>query len=147
MAESVFEKLAGRVAVNKQSAQSAFGSGTHYAPTIKYNGYHSDVPPTMKPPPPDGPDFRGRAFGRFVVIGLMDAPRRNKGARWVVRCKCGMYETRVTKAICNPVNNTVDRCADCRNLENLKQLSRRATLGDKRADAIRDELRAKGETI
>jgi hypothetical protein len=148
MAESIFDKLAGRVAVNKQSAQSAFGSGTHYTPKLSagYTGFRSDVPPPMKPVPPDAPQLVGTKFGRFVVVGLLDGPKRSLGARWVVRCTCGTYETRVAKSIRNP-ENQVDRCQECRNLERLKLEANRVALGDERAFKMRDEARARGETI
>lgn len=60
-------------------------------------------PKPMKPGPND-PGFRdltGVKYGRLTVIGLHDHKRGTKssGAGWVVRCVCGVYETRLTAKI------------------------------------------------
>ena len=64
----------------------------------------------MKEPSLNAPPLVGVRFGRFVVVGLHAEIR---GA-WVVRCDCGDYETRRSRAIRNP-NNFGDRCTLCRN--------------------------------
>lgn len=61
-------------------------------------------------------DLSGHRFGRFIVVGIsVDAK-----ASWVVRCQCGRYSLRKSKAIKNP-ENTQDRCEHCRHLAFLKR--------------------------
>jgi hypothetical protein len=67
-----------------------------------------DAPPTVVTPlPPRVEDLRGVRFGRFTVLGYHGAKR------WVVRCACGMFALRRTKAIKNEFNGE-DRCEYCR---------------------------------
>lgn len=56
-------------------------------------------------------DFTGKVCGRFTVVGLHATIKK----RWVVRCSCGNYELRTTRALRNP-NNYGDRCLLCRNM-------------------------------
>jgi hypothetical protein len=58
---------------------------------------------------PNFQDLTGVRFGRFRVIGMA----KHKKKHWVVRCACGIYSTRCSKAIKNPANH-VDRCEHCR---------------------------------
>ena len=60
-------------------------------------------------------DLTGKKFGRFTVLGQARDFQKN----WVVRCSCGKYTTRTSKAIKNPANN-VDSCEHCRHLAHLK---------------------------
>lgn len=82
---------------------------------------------------PNFQDLTAVRFGRFRVIGLA----AQKLGHWVVRCDCGTYSTRASKAIKNPANH-VDRCEHCRHLAFLQASERYRRLG-RRADAIRDE--------
>ncbi|MCX8796617.1 hypothetical protein [Vibrio parahaemolyticus] len=59
-------------------------------------------------------DLTGKKFGRFTVTGLL-----YKG-KWQVRCACGNYSARKTKAINNP-NNNQDCCEVCRELLYLQR--------------------------
>lgn len=56
----------------------------------------------------------GTKFGRFTVVGKLV----NK--RWQVRCSCGNYSARKSKAIRNPSNNN-DCCEVCRELLYLRR--------------------------
>lgn len=61
-------------------------------------------------------DCTGVKFGRFTVIGLAaEHPQR-----WVVKCACGFYSLRSTKAVRNP-KNTTDCCKECQHLLYLKR--------------------------
>lgn len=109
--------------INKTAAMIVSG-GVHFEPT---NGMgtasDSELPlPTRRPEwqewsNPAWKDLSGTKFGRFTVIGIA---RGLKKARWVVRCACGVYSTRTTKAIRNPLNTT-DSCVACRHLTYLKR--------------------------
>jgi hypothetical protein len=58
-----------------------------------------------------GEDLTGRRQGRMTVVGASkDLP-----ARWIMRCDCGDYEPRSSKAVKNP-NNSQDCCAKCRQI-------------------------------
>lgn len=46
----------------------------------------------------------------------------NQGARWIVRCICGRYEFRTTKALRPQCPN--DRCNDCERLQYLQRVHR-----------------------
>jgi hypothetical protein len=66
-------------------------------------------------------DFTGRPYGQMTVLGLhRDAPPK-KGARWVVRCPCGTYETRRTRILRrdadSPETIASGVCNDCEKRE------------------------------
>jgi hypothetical protein len=61
-------------------------------------------------------NLTGVRFGRFSVVGVA---RDLKGC-WVVRCDCGTYSTRKSRAIKNE-KNIQDRCEHCRHLAHLKR--------------------------
>jgi hypothetical protein len=69
-------------------------------------------------------NLTGKKFGRFVVMGLYQSePRGGSQGRkniWLVRCACGDYESRTTKAVKNP-SNKEDRCLECRHTLKLKK--------------------------
>lgn len=88
-----------------------------YKPNKKSNQRHWETPPLMRRRIPwNMPKLVGTKFGMLTVIGLYEEANHV----WVVRCVCGRYETRRTKAIRNPRNNS-DRCEECRHLEFLKK--------------------------
>lgn len=138
MAESVFDKLAGRVAVNKQSAQSAFGSGTHYTPKYNPSRMTSADPLPLKPVPVncDAADLVGTQYGRLTVLGLLDAP----GGKWVVRCVCGNYETRKAKSI-RARDLAGAQCEHCEHRRRLQKRSLAEQIGYEKAEAIMEPWR------
>lgn len=109
------------VPVNREAAL-ATARGEHWewknkATILANNGVHQDTPPPIQPLPKNAstlPDLTGVSFGRFRVIGFA----RDRRSKWVVRCVCGIYEMRTTKAIRNPLNST-DRCRSCRHVDYL----------------------------
>jgi hypothetical protein len=62
-------------------------------------------------------DLTGSRFGSLTVVGLYDKPWRVKKSSyglWVVRCVCGNYETRTSRAIKNQLKlNYDDACCLC----------------------------------
>jgi hypothetical protein len=141
MAESVFEKLAGRVAVNKQSAQSAFGSGTHYTPKYNPSRMTSADPLPIKPIPDncDAAELVGVKYGRLTVLGLHDRPTTGP-ANWVVRCVCGNYETRKAKTI-RKRDMASAECEHCEHRRRLQKRSLAERLGYEKAEAIMEPWR------
>ncbi|MBQ4855655.1 hypothetical protein IMW82_13335 [Rhodanobacter sp. B2A1Ga4] len=65
----------------------------------------------------------GYKFGRLTVIGLALVPNR-----WVVRCSCGVYSLRTTKAIRNTKNN-IDCCLSCMHQLYLRRREHHARTG------------------
>lgn len=59
-------------------------------------------------------DLTGFRFGRFTVVGKLIKKK------WQVRCSCGNYSARKSKAILNPNNNN-DCCEVCRELLFLRR--------------------------
>lgn len=119
-----FERIGTLVPLDSTAAKVT-AKGTHYEPKFKAcAAVHSDVPPPMRNIPalnlPDWRDLPGKKFGRFAVLGLAAEYNPKKGARWVVRCSCGSYEIRATKAIRNP-ENSQDCCKKCRHLIYIKK--------------------------
>jgi hypothetical protein len=90
---------------NTQAAKDASAKGHHWQPAkkvVREWDAHSDCPLPMRDITKallnTLPDLRGRRVGKLTVIGLY-ANKTADGARWVVRCLCGCYETRKTKVI------------------------------------------------
>ena len=90
------------------SAARVTARGEHWVPEAQLPPglLHWEAPPRTKPfvaPPqdPNHPDLKGKRFGRFTVVGVLDddGGGKNRGARWVCRCDCGDYEAKTTKAI------------------------------------------------
>ena len=77
-------------------------------------------PETYKFRGPKKHDITGKKFGRMVVVGYFgrgSGHKQNKsGCLWVVRCGCGRFELKRTKAIKNKKNG-FDCCDACRKLE------------------------------
>lgn len=111
-----------RVPVNITAARVAQFKGVHFESKKRIKTNDSDFPIAIRKPlkqdlnNPQFKDLTGVRFGRFLVLGIS----RDFGGNWVVRCDCGKYTTRRSKAILNP-NNVQDRCEECRELAHLKR--------------------------
>ena len=128
------ENLAALKPVDR-TAKNVVSPGFQYSPDKVVTQPHFEVCPPMRPAPGsrDGTfvDLTGTKFGRFVVLGVYDAPRnKNTVLTWVCRCACGHYETRKTKAVRNPANAD-DCCAYCQHLKYLKRKDREGFAGPK----------------
>lgn len=99
------------------TASRVTSKGIHYESRIKLRGLDRLSPYKTKLVPSDAIDLTGKRRGRFTVIGFSE--EHNK-PRWVVRCDCGTYSVRSSKAINNEKNNE-DCCDECRNLANIKK--------------------------
>lgn len=88
------------------TAGRVLAKGEHHEHAVKDMGDESDYPLPMIEVPGNCEDLRGIRFGRFVVMG------RSEKSSWVVRCDCGRYAKRKTKAIKN-TENRGDRCRVC----------------------------------
>lgn len=96
-------------------------------PDKKIAQAHWDAPPATKPVPWGAPNLIGRTFGRFKVVGYLDS-LKDGGAAWLVRCACGRYEHRRSRAVLNP-KNKADCCQPCRHVFHLKRTDYRVRTG------------------
>lgn len=101
--------------VNK-TASLVISRGEHWHPTTKGREVDSDSPLPTKPCGDEERDLSGVRFGRFSVIGKSKDVKK----RWVVRCDCGKYTLRRSKAILNE-SNQQDRCEACKELAYQKR--------------------------
>lgn len=85
-------------------------------------GHHWETPPETKPWPPQSQVPLGYEVGRLKVVGYLGS-NKSKGARYLVRCKCGRYEPRFKRSLLNPVNAD-DKCHACRHLDQIKRHQR-----------------------
>lgn len=74
-------------------------------------------PAPLAPRPHNVQDLTGRPFGRMTVIGYHKS-KAGLGALWLVRCVCGYYELRRSKAIVN--SGAEQSCSECTRLEHLR---------------------------
>lgn len=124
------------IPVDKQ-ARIVVSPGVHFEPDFKVNQPLWDIPPTIRPfSGRKKSNIRGNYFGKLMrVMGFLGHPEtRNKhqrekhGALWLVRCSCGLFETRRRKSILN-INNKNDCCQRCRHIRHLKRNHEFRTLG------------------
>lgn len=112
------------------TAAKVVSNGEHYQPHHKQNGEHWENKPITLPLPKNTCNRIGHRQGRLTVVGYM-GKNKKRGAKWLVKCDCGHYETRYWKSLTNK-NNTGDRCVDCRNIAFIKkQYDRSKTGADK----------------
>ena len=115
------ERLTGRTPVNKVAAR-VVSVGVHYDPQVDFAAHaHWKTCPPLKPftPVVSGQDLTGRRIGYLTVVGRW-ADAKPKYRRWVVRCDCGSFEVRSSRAIAN-AKNAHDRCQECRALAYQKR--------------------------
>lgn len=105
--------------INRQAGM-VMARGEHWDWHAPGHHFRSDTPPATRPIPAvcrhNLPDLVGRTIGRLTVVGLA----RDVNSRWVVRCSCGAYEMRTTRAIRNE-RNADDRCSECRQVYFLRE--------------------------
>jgi hypothetical protein len=90
--------------------------GDYFDPDLpdRFRGRFWSAPPKCRPRPQCAKDFTGLRHGRLVAVCFYKPSP--KGAYWLVRCDCGMYEVRKPKKWeknpCADINP--DRCQFCR---------------------------------
>lgn len=109
---------------------SAKSGSSHERPDNQPNLRQYHAPPFYQIRGPKGcPDLTGswvggKANGVLKVIGWLR--KGDRGQMWLVRCVCGIYEERSSKAVQNP-DLALDKCADCKHLDKLKRLGSNKT--------------------
>jgi len=101
-----------------KTAAMTMARGVRFENNVNFDCHNhwEACPPTRNPDKTCHVDLTGETCGRLKVIGLHATIKK----RWVVRCSCGDYEIRTTRALRNP-NNFGDRCLLCRNLAFYKK--------------------------
>lgn len=120
-----FSRIFASSPMNATAARVVSRGGEHFTPNMVMPDHvkHWDYPPTTLPLPSPGKSFvdlTGTRFGRFRVVGYMGKRRDDRPAQWLVRCDCGDYETRSTKAIKRAAEGA-DRCYVCQYHERVKR--------------------------
>lgn len=117
-----FDAVVASAPLNRTASVVRDGSGEHWDPVVRATQAHWTSPPPMKSPPTVAPDLTGATTGRLRVVGYYGSSKKS-GSRWVVRCTCGDYELRRSKAITNPIvaGDTPPMCCKCTALEDLKK--------------------------
>jgi len=114
-----YEKIIISVPVNK-TASKVMQKGNHF--DIKTGSiYHSSVPlKTIKFSGPKEFDLTNKKIGSFIVIGYLGKTCKNKikTGRWLVKCKCEMYESWSGKALRN--KSSIKKCKECLKMYYLK---------------------------
>jgi len=116
MGDNTIKRIAAKelVPVDRVAAR-VIGRGVHYTPNKVVLTADSDLPIQTGPSPGTVADLVGCRFGHFTVLGWYA-----EGNGWVVKCSCGIYTVRKTRAVLNP-QNSWDRCERCRHLMYLKR--------------------------
>lgn len=110
---SVIDELHARKPMNRE-AGLIFAKGEVFEPDCKkIDSRDSELPLAIIPKnelpiAPSFVDLTGVKFGRMTVIGRS----RDVNGKWVVKCQCGTYSIRTSKAIKN-TKNSHDRCDEC----------------------------------
>ena len=118
-----FEEIAKCTPINRLTFDVA-SKGDHFSfHPRQLNIVRSDIPlPITTRRLLSEEDFTGRVIGRLTVIGRSDEPIKNQWfphIRWVVRCACGWYERRNSKAL-REMDPQDQMCSSCKLLEQRK---------------------------
>lgn len=136
------DKVAGRV--------SSKGEHFDFAPTHPGKVHSAEPLLTRRPTEaeltlPTYTDLTGIKIGRLSVLGVA-AEITGNGQKWVVRCVCGLYETRKAKYIkaCASGNNPGDTepmCDCCSYTRRLQRGQHNAKKAAAAAEAIQNSIR------
>jgi hypothetical protein len=125
---STLSRILASSPVNATAARVTSRSNETWEPNYRppATKMHWKEPPATKSPSRETvaavtwDNLTGRKFGRFTVVGWLGRLNAKQKGMWLVRCTCGDYEARTSRAIKQP-GNTYDRCHDCVYLERVKR--------------------------
>lgn len=114
-------------------ARRVLGGGAHWKPKtgVDKTFVREEVGtlPTRPVPLATKPhDLTGKTFGQLTVKGLGLKKKGNASAAWVVRCSCGAWEHRKSKALTNPGDPALLACRDCCAMIEIRRGNRPARL-------------------
>lgn len=124
-----YDRILSSTPINKQAATTLFSKGAQGLTEPVYSMAHSDVPLPTQPVPAGLVDRTGQRKGKLTVYGYYYTHPK-KGRQWVVRCVCGRYEIRYSKALDNEANDN-DCCHLCRKLIAVKRSANRQAYFDR----------------
>ncbi|MDB5584826.1 MAG: hypothetical protein JWR80_10002 [Bradyrhizobium sp.] len=133
-----FDKIITSTPANA-TAGRVMSKGVHFEPSapLPPNYPHWKEPPPLKQysgPDHRGltPDFIGKKAGRLTVLGILHNEAMTSGVwrslRWVVKCTCGAYEARSSKALKNLIDvpsgeyRQGDRCFPCMKTREIQEV-------------------------
>lgn len=92
----------------------------------RLQGYHSRAPLPLRTDLGYGQrDLTGLKVDRLTVVGLAQFPTdrdgAGQGARWLVRCLCGIYETRRAAGLCGRMRTDRAMCQACDYVVHLRR--------------------------
>ncbi len=122
---SDIERIATAAPANANAAVVT-GKGVHWEPRKKliqpWDAWQDmPLPVLAMPPGKENTIPPGFKVGRLTVIGYgAPGPRGKGGARYVVRCTCGMYGHQKAKALRNEAFSPRAMCPKCNYLEAVK---------------------------
>lgn len=88
-----------------------------------------DIKPDTRKIPNGMLDLTGVRSGRMVCVGLAPEKRGGNKAAWIVRCDCGMYESRTAKALRSEQYSWRNMCTQCGYTFNLRRKAYKADSG------------------
>lgn len=122
-----YDALAASTPINRGAALARDGGGVQFELQLPNHIEHWTAPPLPeRNPSRDLPRLEGTVFGDGMRVVRYHG-RRWDGARWLVRCACGDFELRSTKAV--RTAQADHRCAVC-----SQTRSQRVTLDRDRID-------------
>jgi hypothetical protein len=124
-----WDAVAAAAPLDKAASVVRDGAGEHYDPEALGQPHWTTPPPTTKAPGHRA-DLTGVSVGRLRVVGYSHSHPKG-GSRWVVRCTCGDYELRTSKAIEEPGPNGTHEpmCRKCGRMEYMKREAKAALAG------------------
>ena len=115
-------RITGDMTPVNRVAGRVVSTGTHYAPQLKSKILHWDqFPGTAVYVGDHANNMTGAKCGRLTVVGFWGFSwGKNSKGLWLVRCCCGRYEVRRTRAIRNAANRD-DCCCVCKHRKHLQR--------------------------
>ena len=111
-----FDSLATAAPLTRSASAVRDGSGDHYEGRVPTWHAHWKAPPLPEgtfSAGPSGMDLAGLEFGQGMRVVRYHRPHpTQRGAQWLVRCSCGDYELRSTKAITSAAVDHVCQACD-----------------------------------
>lgn len=129
-----FDAIAASAPLDRQASVVRDGSGDQFVGRIPRDVEHWTAPPLPEAArPAQVKDLSGLAVGRMTVVRYHRShPKR--GARWLVRCRCGDYEVRSTPALTGACAPERLMCCLCEQVELMRRAPARDRVEDRAAD-------------
>ncbi|GAI94819.1 unnamed protein product [marine sediment metagenome] len=115
--------------VNRMAAFSfARGDGYEHRDNPRIKKWHI-APKTVKFTGQKNDDLKGLKYSRLTVIGFLGKTSKKKPGLWLVKCCCGVYETRRSNTIKKRKDSQTHRCSICDQFATRKRHQEYTRLG------------------